>query len=409
MVVLEKHGFQGGKGLYQKRPDPQSVQAQTGMHLSSRRIARTLLGLSLALLLEGAASSVGQNHRESFDELAADALFAREHGDIPRAIELYQQATQLNPRWPDGWWYLGSLQYGASAYVPAIDALTHYIELTPDAGPARALRGLCEFEVGQYPQSLQDIQEGIALGAANQPRNAGIVLYHEALLLTRLGRFEEALGKYGVMVQHGTIDEDVTKGIGLAGLRMPIFPKDIDPSQAQLITMVGRAAATFMSGDLAESHQAFDEVFTHFPAAPNVHYFYAYLLFPTDPEQAIGHFQKELANSPRSALVHAMLAWAFGMQGDYQVALSEAQKALAEDPSLSIAQLVLGRDLMETGDVKGALPHLETVVKTEPRNPEAHIALAKAYSELGRRDDARRERLLCLALSSHGTDADANR
>jgi predicted Zn-dependent protease len=103
-----------------------------------------------------------------------------------------------------------------------------------------------------------------------------------------------------------------------------------------------------------------------------------------------------------------MLAWAFGMQGDYRIALSDAQKAFAEDPSLSMAQLVLGRDLMETGDIRGALPHLEAVVTTEPQNLEAHIALAKAYSELGRRDDAGRERLLCLALSGHGTAADAN-
>src|ERR1039458_9303236 len=196
------------------------------MHLRSRLIADTLLGLTLTLLLQAPASAVAQDHPESFDELTAGASSAREQGDIPRAIELYQQATQLNPKWPDGWWYLGSLQYGVNAYAPAIEALTHYIELTPDAGPARALRGLCEFEVGQYPQSLQDLQQGIALGAANQPRNAGIVLYHEALLLTRLGRFEEALGKYAVMVRHGTINEDVTNGIGLSGLRMPILPKD---------------------------------------------------------------------------------------------------------------------------------------------------------------------------------------
>ena len=384
------------------------MRGQTEMHLRSRLISDTLLASVLILLLQEPASTLAQSHPESFDALAAAASSAREQGDIPRAIELYQQATQLNPQWPDGWWYLGSLQYGVDAYAAAIQALTHYIELTPDAGPARALRGLCEFEVGQYPQSLQDLQRGIALGAANQPRNADIVLYHEALLLTRLGRFEEALGKYGVMVRRGTLNEDVTNGIGLSGLRIPILPKDIDPSQAQLVAMVGQAAATFMSGDLSGAHQAFEEIFDHFPTTPNVHYLYAYLLFPTDPDQAIAQFQKELTISPASALVHAMLAWAFGMQGDYEIALADAQKAFAEDPSLSMAQLVLGRDLVETGNVKGGLPHLETLVKTDPQNLEAHIALAKAYAELGRRDDARRERLLCLALSGHGTTADAN-
>ena len=36
---------------------------------------------------------------------------------------------QLDPKWPDGWWFLGSLQYGTNAYAPARDALTHYIDL----------------------------------------------------------------------------------------------------------------------------------------------------------------------------------------------------------------------------------------------------------------------------------------
>jgi hypothetical protein len=50
-----------------------------------------------------------------FDELAQRAGNAREQGDIDNAITLYAQAVQLNPSWQDGWWYLGSLQYGAGA------------------------------------------------------------------------------------------------------------------------------------------------------------------------------------------------------------------------------------------------------------------------------------------------------
>lgn len=359
------------------------------------------------MLFLASASAMAQAPPAAFDKLIAGASAARAQGDLPRAISLYQEAVQLNPKWPDAWWYLGSLQYGTDAYGPAAEALTHYIDLTPGAGPALALRGLCEFEEGKYPESLQDLQRGISLGAANQPKNAGIILYHEALLLTRAGRFEEALGQFTLMVKHGSVNDDVINGIGLAGLRMPIFPQQIDPAQAERIAMAGHAASAVMSGDLPAAHQAFLSVFERFPTTPNLHYLYGYLLFTVDPDQAIAQFQQELTVSPTSAVTHAMLAWAYGLRGDYPASLPNAQKAVAEDPSLSMAQLVLGRALVETGDVTAGLPHLEAVLASDPQNLEAHLALAKAYSKLGRADDARRERLQCLAISGQGAAPNA--
>lgn len=375
---------------------------------ASRLIPKLCLSLALALIPFRPMLAAAQTSSADFSKLASEAASAREQGDVPRAIELYGQAVQLNSKWPDGWWYLGSLQYAANAYAAAIDALTHYIELTPSAGPAFALRGLCEFELGQYPESLQDLQHGVSLGAANQPHNAGIILYHEALLLTRLGRYEEALGEYTQLVKQGSVNDDITNGAGLAGLRMPIFPKDIEPSQAKLVSMIGQAAVSVMNGDLAGGRQAFQDIFNRLPATPNVHYLYGYLLFAADPGEAIEQFKKELEVSPSSAIAHSMLAWALGMQGDFAAALPNAEKSVEEDPSLPMAQLVLGRDLVETGDLNGGVAHLEAVIKTEPQNLEAHLALAKAYSKLGRKDDARRERLLCLALSGQGAATNAN-
>ena len=79
-----------------------------------------------------------------------------------------------------------------------------------------------------------------------------------------------------------------------------------------------------------------------------------------------------------------MLAWALGIQGDYAGALSPAEKAAIEAPSLPMAQLVLGRALVETGAPAQGLPHLKSALKVDGGNIEAHMAMAKAYSELGR-------------------------
>jgi tetratricopeptide (TPR) repeat protein len=372
-----------------------------------RTMWTVFVGALSTVLIISAALTQAQDRPQTFDEVVANAAAARDQGDLPHAISLYRQAVELNPKWPDGWWYLGSLQYGTNAYAPAAEALTQYIGLTPGAGPALALRGLCEFEQGKYPESLQDLQQGISRGAANQPRNAVIILYHEALLLTKTSRFEEALGQFTLMAKHGTINNDVIKGIGLAGMRVPVFPKDIDPSQAEMVSMVGRAASDVMGGKLSEAHDAFQQVFQRFPDTPNLHYLYGYLLFTVDPDQAIAQFENELIVSPASGITHGMLAWAYGLRADYAASLPNAKKAVAEDPSLPMAQLVLGRALVETGDVAGGLPHLQTVLASDPQNLEAHLALAKAYSKLGKTEDARRERLQCLAISGQGTAPDA--
>lgn len=367
-----------------------------------------VLSAGLAMLFLAADCSLAQDSSADFDQVVPAASAARERQDIPRAIELYQRAVQLHSDWAEGWWYLGTLQYGENNYAPAIEALSHYIELTPNAGPAFALRGLCEFGLGRYSEALQDLQHGISLGAANNSRNAGIIFYHEAILLTKLGRFEEALAKYTVIVKHGNVNSDVTNGIGLAVLRIPIFPAEVNSPQEALISMAGQAAAKVMSGDTAGGARDFANIFERYPTTPNLHYSYGYLLSPTDPEQAILQLRKELDISSSSAIAHSMLAWVLSMQGEFASALPNAQKSVEEDPSLPMGQLALGKDLIETGDIQGGLPHIEAVLKGDPNNLEAHLALAKAYSKLGRKDDARRERLLCLKLSGQGTAANAN-
>jgi tetratricopeptide (TPR) repeat protein len=363
---------------------------------------RLLSSLLLAITLSAAISAAAQQAPGDFDAAAAAATAARNQGNTPTAIRLYSQAVELNPQWLDGWWFLGVLQYGANQFAPARDALTYFIELKPNAGAAIALRGLCEFETGQFPESLGDIQHGITLGAAAQPRNAEILLYHEALLLTRLGDFEEAIGKYTNFVKQGKTNPELTTAIGLAGLRMPIFPQDAPPAQTELIAMTGSAAARIMGGDMEGARQAFQDLFTRYPTTPNIHYLYGYLLFATQPDAAIAQFQQELTLSPNSAVANAMLAWAYGIQGSYGDSLPVAQKAVAQDPTLAMGQLVLGRAMVEAGDATGALPHLEKVLQLEPGNLEAHLTMAKAYSRLGRKDDARRERQLCLELSGGG-------
>lgn len=331
--------------------------------------------------------------------LAAQAAEARQQGDTARAAELYQQALERHPEWADGWWYVGQLHYAANEYAQAAGAFTHYLNLVPKAAPATALRGLCEFELGDYQPALGDIRQALALGAADDARNAQILHYHEGLLLTRLGRFEEALTAYSDFAKKGVSNPELLTAVGMAALRMPQMPGDLDPAQREECFAAGNAVFRLMSGDAEGAAQAREEFFQRYPTAANLHYSWGYLLYPTDPDAAIAEFQRAVAGDEADSVARTMLAWALLMENEPAAALPEAKKAAAAAPRLPLAQLALGRALLETGDAKGATPILEGALALDPQNLEVHIALARDYSELGREDDARKERQMCLQMT----------
>ncbi|HEY1499484.1 MAG TPA: tetratricopeptide repeat protein [Acidobacteriaceae bacterium] len=345
------------------------------------------------------APSSAPTTQPTFDQITTEADSARRGGDSARASDLYTQALHLNPSWADGWWYLGQIRYGADDYAQAEDAFTRYLNLMPNAAPATALRGLCEFELGQYEPSLLDVQHALALGAADDSRNSQILRYHEGLLLTKLGRFEEALTSYGSFAHQHISNDELLVAVGLAALRIPEFPKDADAAQHAMSAQAGNAAFLLLSGDKTAAATAFQNFFQQYPAVPNLHYTLGYLLYPTDQDAAIAEFQRELTVDPASAIDHTMLAWALLMESSPAEALPEARKAAEEAPALPMAQLSLGRALLETGDTKTAVGILENALALDPKNLEIHIALARAYSESGREDDARRERLASLAIA----------
>ena len=163
-----------------------------------------------------------------------------------------------------------------------------------------------------------------------------------------------------------------------------------------------------MAGDEELAKQEFQDLFRRFPAAVNAHYFYGYLLFAKDRDEAVVEFRRELEIAPSNAVVQVMVAWDFILRNDPSEALPYAEKAATEVPTSPSAQLVLGRSLVETGEVNGGMKHLDAALKLDPDNLEIHLALVKGYSESGRKEDARRERLLCLDMAKGEATTVAN-
>lgn len=357
-----------------------------------------MLAASLLLaLLCGAAAAPAQS--PSFDDLASRATAARDQQNLPAALDLYAQTVQVRPDWQEGWWYLGVLHYSANQYPEAIDAFSHLLVLAPHAVPAMALRGLCEFETGAYSDSLRDLEMSVAHGAANQPSNERILRLHLAELLTRAGRFQDALDQYKELAKKNIEDPDVDVGLGLAGMWLASLIKDVPQGDRQLFEAAGKAGYVSLAGHSQKSDAMFHQLFDQYPTAPNLHLYYGFLLFSHDPELAIDQFHKELAIAPDSISAHALLAFGLMVAGHYAEAVPEAQKVLAGDPSMEMAQLALGRSLGETGDMQRATDILNGILKNDPTNLEAHMGLASIYAREGKQEEAYRERMACVRLA----------
>lgn len=337
-----------------------------------------------------------QTSTSSFEELSSRATAARERNDLSQAVQLYRQALQLNPKWQEGWWFLGSLSYDSDQYAQGRDALRHFVELNATAAPGWGLLGLCEFETGEYTRALADIQRSLSLGGSHEAQMDQVLRYHEALLLTRTGDFDKALQKYAGFVRAGAMNASLFPAIGLAALRTPLLPTDIPAAQQDLFLTAGKAASYTMAGDLKNAEESYRDLLARFPNAANVHYIYGCFLLASDPARAMEELRLELQTTPSNAAAGSILAWMLFRDREFKTALPYAQKAAEQAPGFPMAQLMLGRLLVETGAVERGLEHLKTAEKMDPDDVEVHLALATAYSRIGRTQEARHERQISL-------------
>ena len=249
-----------------------------------RRFAtKTTLGLLLALLTSAsllAQPSAPQSPATvTFEQLSAQAASAREAGKVDEAIHLYHDALQLQPDWAEGLWYLGTLNYDANHYAEAVGALQSLVglspELSPDMGPALAFLGLSEFEIKDYKNSLVHLQQAQQQGYGDDSQLAKVATYHLALLLNRTGEFEKTADLLGPVVRASRPPDQIKVALGMALLRIPLLPEEVDPGNDALIHSAGEAAALLYGRDAHAGVAALRQLAEAYPKTPYLHNAYA--------------------------------------------------------------------------------------------------------------------------------------
>ncbi|MBS1801836.1 MAG: tetratricopeptide repeat protein [Acidobacteria bacterium] len=318
---------------------------------------------------------------------------AREGGRLDEAADLYHRALIADPKWTEGWWSLGTLKYDSDRYAEAEIAFEKVLALNPKHGTARAMLGLCEFELGQPDRALKNIQESEKVGVLEDQQLRDVVLYHEGVLLQRAGKFEAAKNVLSSLCLGGLRSGELAGTFGMVALRMrDISAPAPNTPEGRVVQHVGRAACLSGAKEYDAAKTEFERVIAGAPGFPLVHYAYGRTLQDArDHDGAIKEFEAEIAQQPKSVLPRLRIA-AAEYKWNPQDGLKFAEEAVKLQPDLPLGHYLLGLLLLETGEYQRAIPELETARKAFPQETKIEISLANAYTQVGRAQDAARAR-----------------
>jgi tetratricopeptide (TPR) repeat protein len=358
----------------------------------------TAAALSSLLLLTGSAfpqnldtsSPRAGGADTSFEDVSARAATAREAGRLDEAARLYREAVGLREDWDEGWWFLGTLAYEKDRHEECREAFTRLLGLDPQIGPAWALRGLCEFALEDYAAAQRHLEHARDVGPVADEPMWRVVLYHEAVLQLRQGDFERVVPLLRQLASRPDPAPALQEACGLRLLRRARLPSEIRAEEREYVRAVGQAECASLAGRRPEAEERFRALLERYPRERHLHYGLGLLLAQGGSAEAIDAFRREVELHPDHHLAWVELAFNLLKHGRPDEAVEAAEAAVRLDPDVFVTHLTLGRALLAAGDLSLGTFELESAARLAPNSPDVFFALARAYTQGGRKEDARR-------------------
>lgn len=299
------------------------------------------LCLGLVLLLPSAiraqAPSTPASGNAAAAQLRAQAQQESAAGKSDDAARDYRQLLALDPGSVEDWWNLGMLQYDANDFTAAQASFARVSALAPNYGNGWALLGLSEFEIERYDAALTHLERAQTLGIRDDEDIARVSAYHLALLRIHAGAFARAADLLKSTFGNGQPPQQARIALGLAVLRVPLLPSQIDPSREGLLADAGSAA-------FSAAPDAFAALAHDHPRIPYLHLAWCQAL-ARKPREAIPQCLAETTISPQSPLPWIEASRLQLLAADKPSALRSARAALRLAPDSPEAQQALAAAL----------------------------------------------------------------
>ena len=154
-----------------------------------------------------------------------------------------------------------------------------------------------------------------------------------------------------------------------------------------------------IQGNYTEAAAEYRKAIQKNPSALNLHFRLgrALLLQSHDPanlREARKEFDAELALNPGDAVAEFQVGQILVAEQDRAGAAAQFEKAVSLDPDFAEALVALAKTKSDSKKDAEAIPLLERAVKLQPASESAHYSLMIAYRNIGRMEDAQREKAI---------------
>jgi tetratricopeptide (TPR) repeat protein len=271
-------------------------------------------------------------------------IAAEKSRDFETAIIEYKKATELDPKFADGFVSLGQAYMEKGDYGSAIAPLKHALELNTDSAPAHQLLGYALLAQGYASEAIPHLKHSTDT--------------------TALGIAE---------IQAGQLPEAVRD------LQTALTAH---PNDADILYYLGRA-----SGLLAK--QSIDTLMAAYPDSARAHQAMAENYFVLRRMQdAEKEYKDALRLRPGLPEVHLALGEVYASSAQWPKAEEQFRLQVKLQPGNAEAAYRLGEALLEQGKAHDARPELARADRLMPEMPETLYAMGKAASLDGDPDAA---------------------
>lgn len=289
----------------------------------------------------------------------AESLISK--GKLDEAIALLEESARREPKVPGLEAQLGKAYYRKRNFHQAVIHFEQAVEQQPESGETTQLLGLSFYSLGEWAKAipfLEKVQSRVPETEIDGPYLLGICY----LRTQQLEKARAALARmFSVPV------ESAMAHLMLAKMMVHLRSEDqAVPELQRAITLDAR---------LPMAHFLLGEIY----------------LFKSNPQLALEEFKKELEVNPTVWLVYWRLGDAYARLEKYDDAVKALKQSIWLNETFTGPYVLLGEIGLKKGDLELAVGFLERALKLDPNNYYAHYFLGKAYQQLGRSEEARRE------------------